>query len=286
MRKYIYTLVAVLALAGCNNNSGREYDYTMEAVEAVEAPTNAVEEVKYKALEAERATSSDYTEQSTYDPKIIKNAILAFETNDLDATAGNIQAAVKKHNAQIQSDSENKSSYRMSRDIVVRIPSKNFEGFIADIGTGVAYFDRKEISSQDVTAEYIDLEARIKAKKTLENRYLELLKKATKVSEMLEIEKELSAIREEIEAQQGRLNYMKNRVAMSTVNIEFYKLTEAQAGATVSYGSKMGNAIKSGFNALSSFFIGLLYLWPFILIFVVILFIIRRKLKRKKYKSL
>ncbi len=281
MRKYIYTLAIVMALAGC-----KDYDEDNYAVEAFEAPTNVVEEVKYKALEAERNTSSDYTEQSTYDPKIIKNADLAFETNDLDATTANIQSAVKKYNAQVQHDSETKNSYQMSRDMVIRIPSKHFESFIADIGTGVAYFDRKEISAQDVTAEYIDLEARIKAKKTLENRYLELLKKANKVSEMLEIEKELSAIREEIEAQQGRLNYMKNRVAMSTVNIEFYKLTEAQAGATVSYGSKMGNAIKSGFNALSSFFIGLLYLWPFILIFVVILFVIRRKLKKKKYKSL
>ncbi|AXG73641.1 DUF4349 domain-containing protein [Flavobacterium arcticum] len=281
MKKCIYTLFILLALAGCKDNYD-ENDYAAEAVEEM----SIVEEVKYKSLEANRASSADYAEESAYDPKIIKNANLAFETNDLDATANTIQTAVKKYKAQVKSDSESKSSYQMSRNIVVRIPSKHFENFIADIGTGVAYFDRKEISSQDVTAEYIDVEARIKAKKTLESRYLELLKKANKVSEMLEIEKELSSIREEIEAQQGRLNYMKNRVAMSTVNIEFYKLAEAQAGATVSYGSKMGNAIKSGFNSLSSFFIGLLYLWPFILIFVVTLFVIRRKLKRKKHKSL
>ncbi len=280
MKKCIYSLFVLLALAGC-----KDYDENNYAVEAVES-MNIVEEVKYKSLEADRAPSLSDNELNDYDPKIIKNANLAFETNDLDATANTIQTAVKKYKAQVQSDSEHKTNYNMSRTIIVRIPSKHFEDFITDIGTGVAYFDRKEISAQDVTAEYIDLEARIKAKKTLENRYLELLKKANKVSEMLEIEKELSSIREEIEAQQGRLNYMKNRVAMSTVNIEFYKLTEAQAGATVSYGSKMGNAIKSGFNSLSSFFIGLLYLWPFILIFVVTLFIIRRKLKRKKHKSL
>ncbi|KAF2519036.1 DUF4349 domain-containing protein [Flavobacterium salilacus subsp. salilacus] len=280
MKKCIYSLFVLLALAGCKDYS--ENDYDSQAVEAM----SIVEETKFKALEADKAVSTRGNEPTDYDPKIIKNANLAFETDDLNATANTIQTAVKKYKAQVQHDSESKSSYRMSRDMVIRIPSKHFENFIADIGTGVAYFDRKEISAQDVTEEYIDIEARIKAKKTLENRYLELLKKAGKVSEMLEIEKELSAIREEIEAQQGRLNYMKNRVAMSTVNIEFYKITEAQADATISYGSKMGNAIKSGFNSLSSFFIGLLYLWPFILIFVVTLFIVRRKLKRKKYKSL
>lgn len=280
MKKCIYSLFVLLALAGCKDYN--EDNYAVEAVESM----SIVEETKFKALEADKAVSTRGNELTDYDPKIIKNANLAFETDDLNATANTIQTAVKKYKAQVQHDSESKSSYRMSRDMVIRIPSKHFENFIADIGTGVAYFDRKEISAQDVTEEYIDIEARIKAKKTLENRYLELLKKAGKVSEMLEIEKELSAIREEIEAQQGRLNYMKNRVAMSTVNIEFYKITEAQADATISYGSKMGNAIKSGFNSLSSFFIGLLYLWPFILIFVVTLFIVRRKLKRKKHKSL
>ncbi|NDI98498.1 DUF4349 domain-containing protein [Flavobacterium sp. LaA7.5] len=280
MKKCIYSLIVLLALAGCKDYN--EDNYAVEAVESM----SIVEETKFKALEADKAVSTRGNELTDYDPKIIKNANLAFETDDLNATANTIQTAVKKYKAQVQHDSESKSSYRMSRDMLIRIPSKHFENFIADIGTGVAYFDRKEISAQDVTEEYIDIEARIKAKKTLENRYLELLKKAGKVSEMLEIEKELSAIREEIEAQQGRLNYMKNRVAMSTVNIEFYKITEAQADATISYGSKMGNAIKSGFNSLSSFFIGLLYLWPFILIFVVTLFIVRRKLKRKKYKSL
>ncbi len=52
------------------------------------------------------------------------------------------------------------------------------------------HFDRKEISAEDVTEEYVDVEARLKAKRLLEKRYLELLNKATKVSEMLEIERE------------------------------------------------------------------------------------------------
>ena len=146
----------------------------------------------------------------------------------------------------------------------------------------MAHFDQKEISSQDVTEEYIDVEARIKTKKVLEARYLELLKKAGKVSEMLEIEKELSTIREEIEVQEGRLRYMKNRVALSTVYLEFYKTTEIEQGATVSYGTKIGNAFKSGINTLSSFFIGILYFWPFILIFVIAYILIRRRIRKKR----
>ena len=117
--------------------------------------------------------------------------------------------------------------------------------------------------------------------KKLENRYLELLSKATKVSEILEIEKELSVIREEIEAKEGQLKYLQNRVSLSTVTIEFYKKVADADNATVSYGTKMWNAVKSGWNGISSFFIGLLHIWPFILILVAVIFIIRKKFKKK-----
>lgn len=153
---------------------------------------------------------------------------------------------------------------------------------MASIGNGVSYFDEKEIYSEDVTSEYIDTEARIKTKKILETRYLELLKKASKVSEILEIEKELSTIREEIESKEGQLKYMQNQVSMSSVYVEFYKLSPSESGVTKSFGSKMGNAIEQGFLGLSSFFLWLLEVWPFIIILVVLFLLIRRRFKRKK----
>ncbi|OIQ15601.1 MAG: hypothetical protein BM557_11155 [Flavobacterium sp. MedPE-SWcel] len=293
MKKTIYALLLALAIIGCKEKAIERHqtagisflvdnDKTVEAFEL----TDIVEEVKYEAMEVDGDPSSSISELNTHAPKIIKNANIRFETNDLKATTTAIQKAIKKHNGLVQHDSEHNDDYSISHTIAVRVPSQHFEKFIADISTGVSYFDRKEISAKDVTAEYIDVEARIKTKKKLEARYLELLKKAGKVSEMLEIEKELSSIREEIEAKEGRLNYMKNSIAMSTVHIQYYKTTEVRVGETVSYGSKIGNAIKSGFNALSSFFITLLSLWPFILIFVITLFVIRRRLNRKRNKSI
>ncbi len=98
---------------------------------------------------------------------------------------------------------------------------------------------------------------------------------------MLEIERELSTIREEIEAKQGRLQYLQSRVSMSTIHIEFYKLT-SETGITQSYGQKMLNALKGGWDGISIFFLGLLYLWPLFLIVLVALLIIRRFIRRRK----
>lgn len=213
--------------------------------------------------------------------QIIKESYLHFETQDLDKTYNQIKHFIIQNKGFVQDDKSNKSYNTITRHLTIRIPTNNFQKTIDSISNHVAFFDTKRVSSKDVTEEFIDLEARLKAKQTLEKRYLELLSKAKNVKEILEIEKELSKIREEIEAKQGRLKYLTNKVALSTLNIEFYKHT-AESSVTVSYGTKMWNAVKSGFNGLSMFFIGLLHIWPFIIILIILFFLIKKWLKKKK----
>jgi hypothetical protein len=243
--------------------------YKADAAVAVDSAAAAVEEPG--ATEPAEAITQ----------KIIKNANLRFESSSLPETYATILTASKKYKATIQNDSEGKNYSSIYRNITVRIPAENFDNFINEISKGITYFDQKDISSQDVTEEYIDVASRIKTKKALEERYLNLLSKANKVSEMLEVESQLSAIREEIEAKEGRLKYLQNRVALSTINIEFYKPLAQESGATVSYGTKIWNAIKSGFNSISNFFIGLLEIWPIILILVALFYFIRKRIKKR-----
>ncbi len=213
--------------------------------------------------------------------KIIKESFLRFETQDLDKTYLQIKNTIQKNKGFIQDDNSNKSYGTVTRHLIVRIPTNNFQNAIDSISQNIEYFDNKRISSKDVTEEFIDLEARLKAKQTLEKRYLELLSKAKNVKEILEIERELSNIREEIEAKQGRLNYLQNRVSLSTLIIEFYK-NSSESSVTISYGSKMWKALKSGFNGLSMFFLGLLHIWPFVIILIVLGFFIKRWIKKRK----
>lgn len=229
----------------------------------------------------QNAPPTSTTSSETIEQKIIKSGDLRFETSDMEETDAVVHQLIKKYNAIVQSDTEDKDDYTFNRYLVLRIPNEHFDNFISDLGKGVEYFDRKNISIQDVTEEYVDVTSRIKTKKALETRYLELLNKANKVSEMLEIERELAAIREEIEAKEGRLKYIQNKVAMSTINIEFYKALERKAGARVSFGTKFVNAIKSGFNGISTFFLWVIEVWPFIIILVALIYFIRKRFKKK-----
>ncbi len=216
--------------------------------------------------------------------KIIKTARLAFETKDITTTHKSILELANQNKGLVQNDNSGKSYNRIFRNMVIRIPSENFQVFIEGISEGVSYFDQKDISRQDVSEEFVDLEARLKAKWELEKRYLELLKQAKNVKEMLEIERELSKIREEIEAKQGRLQFLQNRVSMSAVSLEFYTLT-SETGVTQSYGQKMINSLKAGWDGISMFFLGVLSLWPWFVVVSLIIFVIRRLFKRNKKKS-
>ncbi|KGO92760.1 DUF4349 domain-containing protein [Flavobacterium subsaxonicum] len=282
MKITIYTLMLLLALTACQKSESDNTVRAASVAEFKEMPASEIQNAPPQQADDNASPLPPPGQDGTYQSKIIKNANLNFETPDINATARKVQDAVTKYKALVLSDVESKDNYTLSRNITIRVPSAAFENFVATISQGVTFFDRKEISSQDVTAQFVDSEARLKTKKVLEARYLELLKKATKVSEMLEIEGELSKIREEIEANEGNLKYLQSQVAMSTIVLEFYKRTDSGAGTTVSYGSKMGNAIKSGFYELSSFFLGMLNIWPFILIFVIVFIIIRKKIKKRK----
>ena len=272
--KYIITLfILTLPLACSNTNSNNDTAY-----DVVEMP-----EI-YHEVDREITSGNVYDiAPQTAKQKLIKESFLRFQTQDLDKTYQYIIQYVKQNNGFIQDDNSSKSYNHVSRHLIIRVPTTTFQKTIDSISKHVEYYDTKRISSKDVTEEFIDLEARLKAKRTLEKRYLELLSKAKTVKEILEIERELSSIREAIEAKQGRLKYLENKVSLSTLNIEFYKQT-AESGVTVSYGSKMWNAIKSGFNGLSMFFLGILHIWPFILILVILFFILKRWLNKRQKK--
>lgn len=234
----------------------------------------------YEMVEDNHAASQ---KNPVKEQKIIKTARLVFETQNIEATHKNILQLASQYKGLLQSDDSGKDYSRIYKNLVVRIPTENFEPFLNSISEGVAYFDQRNISQQDVSEEFIDLEARLKAKRELENRYLELLKKANSVKDMLEIERELSNIREEIEARQGRMQYLQDQVSMSTVTIEFYKAT-AETGVTQSYGQKMKHALHGGWNGISVFFIGILYLWPLFFVSIIVVIFLRIFLKKRRKK--
>lgn len=265
----LFLFSLILACSNSSENSSSPIDYLAD--EEAEMFDNSIE----------LSEKSSVKPVEVQEQKIIKTGHLRFESRDLDKTHRQIESLVNRYQGFVSSDRSGKGYEEDFRSMTIRVPSQHFQTLLDSISKGVSYFDQNEITQRDVTEEFIDIEARLKAKRELENRYLELLKQAKNVKEILEIERELSTIREEIEARQGRLNYLQNQVSYSTLNIHVYKRT-TDRGITTSYGQKMWNAIKSGWNGISLFFLGLLHIWPFFVILLLAVFGVRKYLKRKK----
>lgn len=272
MKLLSYILLITIPLACGGGGGSSDYNYPNNSEYNLE--TTAV-------LKSDTSNESAPIDVQNEPTKIIKDARLRFETKNTTQTFNDIVRLVKEHDGFIQNDQIIRSYDTESRFLDIRVPANKFESLIDSIGKKVDYFDNKSIKSKDVTEEFIDIEARLGAKQTLEKRYLELLSSAKNVSEILEIEKELAIIRADIEAAQGRLKYLQNKVSMSTIYLEFYK-TKVTSVTSKSYGSKIVDAFVSGFNGLSIFFLGILHIWPFILILIIGIFILRRYLKKIK----
>lgn len=277
MRYIFFLSLFFLTLSGCSKSY--EPDSKDIKIAAVQLPPK--DEVVYNEDAVQSAPPAPKDKQEI-EQKIIKQAQLRFETDNLENTFNQIKKAIIAHNGNILNDTEGKNYDNVSRVLVIKVPSQNFDRFIDAVSKGVSYFDEKQISAEDVTEQFIDLTSRLHTKKKLEERYLQILQKATKVSEILEIEKQISAIREEIESKEGQLKYLESRVSESTVTIEFYKTIAEKEGIKISYGSKIWNALKSGFYSLSDFLISLISVWPFVILFCVFAYFIRRRLKRRK----
>lgn len=274
--KSISLLIFSLILA-CSQSNNDSY-YAEEAVGYADKPVLHYEVTNEEIqLDAQNTSSESFAQEQ----KIIKTGTLRFAVNDLDKTHAHIKSLAQQYKGILQNDRSGKSYNQIYRDMTLRVPSEHFQAVMDSIGKGVAYFDQNDVTQQDVSEEFVDLQARLKAKRELESRYLELLKQAKNVTEMLEIERELSKIREEIEAREGRLQFLQNRVSYSTINIYFYKTT-SDTGITTSYGSKMWNALKSGWNGISLFFLGLLHIWPLFVILFLLFFGIKSYVKRRK----
>ncbi|WP_353129130.1 DUF4349 domain-containing protein [Parapedobacter pyrenivorans] len=248
-------LIVFLSSCGSSEKNQLAADESMQAITA-EAP----------------ATVGD-TER-----KLVKTGSVTFETSSLSETKKQIDAAVKKHNAYIASEQAYTSPSSQNYTLIVRMPANHFDALLADATAGVGKFDSKDIGIQDVTEEFVDVQARIRTKKELESRYLELLKKANQISEILEIEKQIGELRADIEAAEGRMRYLSNQSEYATLTISYYVSMKPQ----VEFATKFKQGIATGWDNFMWMLVGLVHIWPLILLAILLVWLFRYWRKKKR----
>lgn len=299
----ILTLSVIILMAACSS-SGGDYSALENIISENFSKTDDAgayyeEEAKYAYEESDMLDdepgSGEYYEGDEdvnvadikdvkIPDKIIKTANVSVEVENYKESIKRIKSVIDKWQGFISNENENSYSYMASNIITIRVDSKNFGNLIEELVADVKKVENKSISAVDVSEEFVDIETRLKTKKEVEKRYIELLKKAYTVTDILYVEEKIRVVREEIEAKEGRLKYLKDRVAFSTITLEvkeYYQQDIYKPG----FGEDAGDALSGGWEGFLTLLIGLLYLWPLWLIIAATLFILFKFVfKRKKKK--
>jgi hypothetical protein len=212
------------------------------------------------------------------DRRLIKNGTLVFKVGDVSEAKKQIDKLVKENNGYPSTETQTNYDERLQYNLTVRVPASGFDEFINNVLKLASKVESKNITTEDVTEQFIDTEARLKTKKELEIRFREILKQAKTVEEILSIESQLSNVRTEIESAEGKLNYLKSQISMSTLTITYYEVI----GTDFGFGSKFGQSLRQGWDNLLLFLIGLVSIWPFVLVIVGGVFWFWRRRKNKK----
>ena len=275
--KYLLVVLSLATLPGCAEKGVREYD------EVENAPIYAQSEVKYEEPAAIALNAPPPIQEKTIiQRKLIRTGSINFEVNDIDSIRKSVDAIVKEINGYISSDEESHNGGDRQVEQVIRIPADNLDQLTNRIVSLAKKVISKEFSSQDVTEEFIDTQARLLTKRDLEKRYRELLVRATKVTEMLEVERQLEAVRSDIESMEGRIQYLGNQVAYSTLTISYYQVIPTST--EFAFGSRFFASLERGWRNILYFVLDIFEQWPFIIVVSGMFLIAYRWIRRKLLK--
>jgi hypothetical protein len=152
------------------------------------------------------------------DKVLILTAQLQLRSADPWAVSKKVQQVALGFGGDVVGVNESGTGDSKSAVVTIRVPNDQFNTALQQIKTiDGADLQSAQVTGEDKTEQFIDLDARLKAKQQEESRYLALLAKANTVDEILKVDQVLSTVRAQIEQLQGQLNALKNRSAMATI---------------------------------------------------------------------
>lgn len=268
-------------------------DLLEEVAELAPAP-----EAKYDAYTGTQAgettAAGEVTEELT-EQKVIKTGSLSIQVKNVEDTVSDLNNLTETKKGFVQSSNiTTTTSGSQSATVTIKVPSQEFNNSVESIKDMADLVKNENLSGQDVTEEFTDLQSRLKNYQAEEAQLVEFLDRAGNVEELLDVSGALSDVREDIEVVEGRIKYLENMTDMSTITVNISQET------TVNIPTKEWQPwekVKKSFKVLIEGLQGLVNLLivfvivilPFILVFALIIWfiiwVIRKLVQRNKRKK-
>ncbi|MCU6709479.1 DUF4349 domain-containing protein [Paenibacillus sp. J5C_2022] len=214
------------------------------------------------------------SERDMFNAKIIYTANLVMQVKELAAAAVELRNHIHMSDGYILEFKDTRHDGEIAASYTIKVPAEGFMSFLDRIAEIDNLSVEKSVSGKDVSEEYVDLESRLKSQLLVEERLLSMMEKATKADDLLKFSNQLAAVQEIIEGIKGRLRYLDNNVAFSTIHLRIYqkdqKLATAVAEEETTLGGKLNDALTGSTSALLKVLEGILIVLVAILPFLPI----------------
>lgn len=208
------------------------------------------------------------------DRKIIRNADLSLEAESPETSQQKVTAIAESKGGFVVESQETSSDVKTTEhDIVtmtVRVPAEKFNETLDEIRRSANRVIAENVKGEDVTEEFIDIEARLKAEKALEEQFLEIMKRANSVDDALNVQRQLADVRGEIEKIEGRKRFLENQSSLSTIKVKLQTPTVFSASST-GFFYRLAQSFSTGFDFALNFVLALVTFIVAILPFAVII---------------
>jgi hypothetical protein len=194
---------------------------------ATQAP--AMEEAPLPASDAARNAVDSYslstTGQVAQERLVIENADLSIVVKDPKARMKEISDLAKEMGGFVVSSNLYQNTYLTGKkvpqgNIVIRVPSEKLDEALAKIKEGAVDVPTENRSGQDVTSQYVDLQAQLTAKQAAEKKLLEIMDKATRAEDVLAVYIQVQTVQTEIEQLKGQIKYLEESAALSAISVQ------------------------------------------------------------------
>ena len=297
MKKRFYSIMTAAALSvamltGCGAadkgsaaSSTASYDMAVES--AAEYAAGAV------VAEENGTIQSSLSPQTGTDRKIVYTASMRMESTRFDDARAALLAAVEDCGGYLESTDQSGSAKEGSRWVyyTVRVPAVKYTAFLEQAGQAGSVLNLNE-SAQDITLEYVDVQARLESLESKKARLEALADKAETTADLLEIENQLTEVQYQLESYTRQMKVMDNQVDYCTVDISLREVATLTPTG-VSFGERIADAFTGGWTAFAAFMqdavVAIIYNLPLLIIFgilaAVLVPVLRKRRQNKRRKA-
>jgi hypothetical protein len=234
------------------------------------------------------APTTTTDQQALTDRKIIFNASLSLDVVDAEKAFSDCEILVAKYGGFVAQSSLQKSDTKVVATATLRVPAARTTELMNGLA-GLGTVTSRSSGSEDVTSQYIDIQARLKVLRAEEEQLVGFLKKATNIKDMLAVQEQLRSVRTEIEQYEGQQRYMDNATSLATVTAQLTQTTDAFVEPR-GFGSAFAQSLARFGHGLAAFWTwfggSLVFIAFYGLLIWAVVWIVLKLMKRRSHKSL